>query len=81
LVTSDSFAARASESWFLPFPYEALIASPTTARPLSAYESPAGRDLLNADLEEAVSALASGFMGIIGSAPSSARDQARDLGR
>ena len=69
LVNSDSFDARQSEFWFLPFPYEALIAGQTTVRPLSDYESPAARDLLQQDLEEAVSALASGFLDIIGSAP------------
>jgi hypothetical protein len=65
LVCCDPSAAHASEGWFRRFPYETLIPGQTTVRPLSAYESPAGRDLLQDDLEEAVRALASAFLGII----------------
>jgi hypothetical protein len=69
LVNSDSSAAQASKCWFLRFPYEALIPGQTAVRPLSAYEPPIGRVLLQEDLEDAVRALASGFLDIIGSAP------------
>jgi len=65
-ILTCSPAADALSLYFgyLPFPYEGLLSMGTPVRPLTAYEGPAGRALVQADLEEAVRGLVAGFLAL-----------------